>query len=80
MESKRELIAKAIYKLDPHYEGGEYVDGFAVSPGGNLTWEQAKARDAEFTPEYMPSLTKFAYDAADEAIRIMTHCDGERHG
>lgn len=64
-----EAAAKAIYVLDPFYEGGEYVDGFQVSPGGALTWEQACARDAEFSgdPVMLP-ITKFAKDAALAAL------------
>lgn len=65
----REDIAKAIYELDPFHEGGEYVDHFMVSPGGDLTWEQAKARDAEFAGDrIMLPVTKFAYDAADAVL------------
>lgn len=68
----REAIAKAIYELDPYYESGEYVDHMAVSPGGNLSWEQALARDAEFANvEYMLPVTKFAFDAADAVLALL---------
>lgn len=66
--ARREEIAKAIYDLSPDEDGGEYVDGFCVSPGGKITWEQAKAWDAEFAPEHAPSRTAFAYAAADAAL------------
>jgi hypothetical protein len=70
-QPEREEIAKVVYDLDPFEEGGEYVDGFIVSPGGKLSWEQAKARDAEFADDkIMLSITKFAWDAAD-AIRAL---------
>lgn len=60
-----EEYARIIYEADPHYESGEYVDGFPVSPGGNLTWEQAKAHDAEFGDDpRMLQITAFAYKAA----------------
>lgn len=60
-----EKIAQIIYETDPFYEGGEYVDSFQVSPGGYLTWEQAKARDAEFGDDpRMGKITEFAYKAA----------------
>jgi hypothetical protein len=64
-----EAAAKAIYDLDPFCESGEYVDGFIVSPGGNLTWDQARQRDAEFSGVhgFLP-VTKFARDAAEAAL------------
>jgi hypothetical protein len=64
-----EAAAQAIYELDPFVEGGEYVDGFAVSPSGSLTWEQAKQRDAEFADDpRMGSVTEFAFKAARAAL------------
>jgi len=64
-----EAAAKAIYDAEPYYEQGEYVDGFPVSPGGNLTWNQAKARDAEFSGDglFIP-ITQFPYRAARAAL------------
>lgn len=44
-----ELGAQALYERAPYFEPGEYIEGFLVSPGGNLTWEQAEACDAEFS-------------------------------
>jgi len=41
-------VGRVIYEVYPHYEPGEYVEGFSVSPGGYLSWDQACARDAEF--------------------------------
>ena len=55
----RERIARAIYETDPFCEGGEYVDGFQVSPGGALSWKQALDRDAsepEVTRRLEPDL------------------------
>jgi hypothetical protein len=69
MSEMVERIAKAIYDLDPFIEDGEYVDGFMVSPGGPLSWEQARARDSEFAPEYMLPITRYAMDAARAALR-----------
>ena len=65
-----EAAAKAIYEIDPYFESGEYIDGFIVSPGGNLTWEQACNRDAEFedVKGFIP-ITQFAYQAAWAALR-----------
>lgn len=60
-----EAAAEAIYKLDSYEEGGEYVDGFQVTPGGALTWEQAKNRDAEFP---LSDITRFSYSAAEAAL------------
>ncbi len=60
-----ERIARTIYEIEPHYESGEHVDGFQVSPGGNLSWEQAKARDAEFGDDpIIGNITEFAYRCA----------------
>lgn len=65
----RECLAKTIYETEPHYEPGEYVDGFQVSPGGSLSWEQAKARDAEFGDDpLMGKITEFAYRCADAIL------------
>jgi hypothetical protein len=63
---ERDAIAKVIYEQDPHFEGGEYVDAFQVSPGGALSWSQAKARDAEFDLK----LTEFAFKCADEILKL----------
>jgi hypothetical protein len=68
----RERIARAIYETDPFCEGGEYVDGFQVSPGGALSWKQALDRDAEFADDkIMLPITKFAFDAADRVIAAL---------
>lgn len=74
----RESVAKAIYEAEPFYEPGEYVDGFAVSPGGDLSWEEAKQRDAEFGNDPMfCKITDFAYRAADRVIGLApTPADG----
>jgi hypothetical protein len=67
----RDAVAQAIYETEPFYEGGEYVDGFQVSPGGNLSWKQACDRDAEFADDkIMLPITKFAYDAADRVLAL----------
>ncbi len=64
-----EAVARAIYELEPHEEGGEYVDGFQVSPGGKLTWEQAKVRDAEFGDDpCMLRITDPAYKSTGAAL------------
>jgi hypothetical protein len=69
---KVEQVARAIYELDPFEYGGEYVDSFQVSPGGQLTWEQACAQDSEFADsKMMIPITKFAWDAARAAIKAM---------
>jgi hypothetical protein len=72
-ELLRERIAQAIYALDPHYEEGERIDGFLVSPGGNLSWEEAKRWDAEFVYEGSGfiGITKFPYEAADAVIQVI---------
>lgn len=44
----REAVMRLLYESDPIYESGESIDGFQVSPGGDLTWEQFKDRCAEF--------------------------------
>ena len=61
-----EAAAKAIYDLAPEPVSGEYVDGFQVSPGGELTWEQAQNMDAEFDLSF---ITKFPYEAAEAALK-----------
>lgn len=71
MSGAGESIARIIYETNPGYEPGEYVDGFQVSPGGDMAWDQAKKLDAEFAPEYAPSLTQFAYEAADRIIKLL---------
>jgi hypothetical protein len=76
----RERIARVIYEVEPHYESGEYIDGFQVSPGGNLSWEQAKDRDAEFGDDkLMNKITEFAYRCADAVAAIRaSHAGGAR--
>lgn len=65
----REVIAAAAYGVNPFYESGEHVDGFQVSPGGNLSWEQAKDRDAEFAGDkLMLPVTADAYAIADAIL------------
>ena len=67
-----EAAAKAIYDAEPYFEAGEYVEGFLVSPGGYLSWEQAKARDAEFEGDgFMIPITQFAYRAARAALEAV---------
>ena|ERR1700733_994694 len=62
----REETARKIYEVEPHSEAGEWVDGFQVTPGGNLTWQQAKDRDAEFGDDpRMGRITEYAYRCAD---------------
>lgn len=40
-----EMLARAIYEADPHYESGEFVDGLLISPGGYLSWNLARGRE-----------------------------------
>ena len=35
-------LGELLYKRNPAEEGGEYVDGHAVTPGGKLRWAQAQ--------------------------------------
>lgn len=35
-----EAVARAIYEAAPETEGGEYVDGFKVSPDHEISWDQ----------------------------------------
>jgi len=69
----REEIARAAYEADPFYQDGETLEGFQVSPGGYLSWEQAKDWDAEFgdDPMFLP-LTKTAYEIADRVLALPT--------
>jgi hypothetical protein len=68
-EDLREELAKIVYELDPYFEPGERVDGFLVSPGGNLSWEQAKDRDAEFGGlKGFLSITEYSYKVADAVL------------
>jgi hypothetical protein len=70
----RETLAKALYELEPHHVCGEYVDGFIVSPGGDLSWEQAKDFDAEFIdPDNTldGGMTTYAYRAADVVLEVL---------
>ncbi len=39
-EATIDVIAKAIYETMPETDSGEYIDGFQVSPGGELSWSQ----------------------------------------
>ena len=75
--TKLEQVARAIYELAPFEESGEYVESFLVSPGGKLSWEQASAREAEFTGDkIMLPITKFAWDAARAAVEeLRAHND-----
>jgi hypothetical protein len=71
IEQHIDALAKVIYELDPYYEDGEYVDGFLVSQGGHLTWEQACRRDAEFEGvRGMLPITKFAREAARAVLIV----------
>lgn len=72
----RDRLAQIIYEVEPHYEGGEFVEGMQVSPGGALSWEQAKARDAEFSEAGMLSITDFAFKCADAIISEGTNKGG----
>lgn len=47
-EATVEAVARALYEADPHYEGGESIEGFQVTPGGDLSWEQFKDQCDEF--------------------------------
>ena len=47
-EAMVEAVAAAVYSLDPAYEPGESVDGFRVSPGGDLSWSQIDGFANEF--------------------------------
>lgn len=68
-EKALEAAAERIYMLHPFYESGEYVDTFQISPGGYLSWEEAKRRDAEFGDDpHMGNITEFAYKAAEAAL------------
>jgi hypothetical protein len=65
----RDALAKIIYDAEPYYEPGEVIDGIhQASPGGTLSWEQAKKRDAEFSEIGMGSITEFAFKCADAII------------
>lgn len=69
--ASREAIAQVIYEVEPYYENGEFVDSFLVSPGGNLSWLDAKDRDAEFVGDSrMIPITKFAYRCADAILAL----------
>ena len=64
-----EGIARIIYESNPHYESGECADGHQVSPGGNLSWEQARDRDAEFGDDALfVKLTKEPLELADAIL------------
>jgi hypothetical protein len=79
-EQMVEAAAKAIYDVAPHYESGEFVDGFPVSPGGDLTWDQAKARDAEFGDDpLLGKITQFPYQAARAALEAALPCAQDKH-
>ncbi len=39
-EAAIDNVAKAIYDTMPETDGGEYLDGFRVSPAGDLSWNQ----------------------------------------
>lgn len=39
-EAAIDIVARAIYENMPETDSGEYVDGFCVSPGGELSWNQ----------------------------------------
>ena len=73
-----EEIARVLYDLDPYEESGEYVDGYLVSPGGALTWQQACAREAEFAdgPILMWPITKSAREAARAVLALFARSKG----
>lgn len=69
----REAVARIAYETYPFYECGEQVDGFQVSPGGNLSWEEAKARAAEFGDDPMfKNITAEPYQLADAILLRLT--------
>ncbi len=74
-----EEIARVLYDLEPYEESGEYIDGYQVSPGGALTWQQACARDAEFSDEpLMLPITKSAREAARAVLALLGKTGGEK--
>lgn len=63
-----EAAAKAVYSLDPFRYEQEYM-GTSRTDLITLSWEQAKAADAEFESHRLRvPITKFAYDAARAAF------------
>lgn len=71
MTTMIERVARAIYEQEPHYECGEFVDGFPVSPGGHLTWDEIKDRAAEFPKSGYFQLMDLTQKMARAAITAM---------
>lgn len=68
-ELKRD-IAKIIYEAFPMEESGEYVDGFQVSPEGELTWKQLLECDDQSAAA---SVRNGCLEAADRVITLISH-------
>jgi hypothetical protein len=64
----RDQLAQTIYEVEPDHVVGEYVEGFQVSPSGPISWEQAKAWDAEFEATRLGRYTEYAYRCADALV------------
>ena len=68
-DSDREALARLIYEDCPADDGGEYIDGFRVAPGGPISWERACRADAEFRGQAEHSdLTASSYALADAIL------------
>ncbi len=61
------IVARAIYETMPETDGGDFVDGFQVSPGGVLSWSQVLESGDQYAEPY-----RKAARAAIEAMREMT--------
>lgn len=66
-ETTIEAAAKAIYDLEPMFCAGEYVDGFKVSPDGELTWRQIVEMANEFDDDPVLPYATRVKDCRDQA-------------
>lgn len=77
-----EKLARQLYEADPIYDSGETVEGFQVTPGGNLTWEQFLDQSAEFEGDplfhgWNDKLAAHRADALAILNRICAMAEGE---
>lgn len=62
-----DIVARAIYETMPESDSGEYIDGFKVSPGGDLSWSQILECGDQYAEPYRKA-ARAAMDAMREMV------------
>lgn len=70
----RDAMARAIYELEPFEVSGEHIDGFKVSPDGQLSWANVVTMAAEFDDDPVLPYRTYVNDCharADAALSAL---------